>query len=103
MDQLAHLQEDQEIDLNVFKSTIGVSREDTIHVNNLPYSYSEKDLRHLFKDCGEITQVSVPEDRTMKQIRGYAFITFDCAKAARKSMNLDGHRIMNRPLRIALA
>ena len=72
-------------------------------MNNFPYAYNEKDLRLLFKDCGEITHVNVPEDRTMKQSRGFAFITFDCNKAARKAMNLDGHKVMNRPLRITLA
>ena len=91
------------MDLNTFKNTIGVSREDTVWVNNLPYAYVEKDLRLLFKDCGEILQVNIPEDRSMKQSRGFAFITFDCAKAARKALNLDGHRVMTRPIRVALS
>ena len=66
MDQLAHLNDEQDMDLNTFKNTIGVSREDTVWVNNLPYAYVEKDLRLLFKDCGEILQVKIPEDRSMK-------------------------------------
>ena len=66
MDQLANLKDEQDIDLNTFKSTIGVSREDTIYVNNIPYAYREEDLRDLFKDCGEIIKVNLPEDRSLK-------------------------------------
>ena len=66
MDQLVNLKDDEDIDVNTFKSTIGMTREDVIHVNNFPYAFNENDLRLLFKDCGEILKVSVPEDRALK-------------------------------------
>ena len=97
MNQLENLKEDDEIDANTFKNTIGVIREDTIHVNNLPYAYRQDDLRHIFKDCGELLNIHMPNDR------GFAFVTFDSEKAARKALNLDGHKVMNRPLKISIA
>ena len=66
MFQLENLRENDEIDANTFRDTIGVTREDTIHVNNFPYAYREEDLKHLFKDCGEVLRISLPEDRTLK-------------------------------------
>lgn len=66
MDQLAHLRDEAQIDLNTFKSTIGVAKEDTVHVSNFPYAYNENDLRALFKDCGEIRNVNAPEDRMLQ-------------------------------------
>lgn len=40
MDQLAEISEDAEnIDLDAFKTTLGVKREDTIRVSGLPYHY----------------------------------------------------------------
>jgi RNA recognition motif-containing protein len=80
-----------------------VTREDTIHVNNFPYHFEEKDIRLLFKDCGDIARIAMPEDRMSKQSRGFAFITFIDYKAARKAMNLDGHKVMNRPIKVTIA
>ena len=103
MDELEDLKNEAEIDVDRFKSTIGVVREDTVHVNNFPYHFEERDIRQLFKDCGEIIKVNLPEDRMLKQSRGFAFVTFNDYKAARKALNLDGHRVMNRPIKVALA
>ena len=55
--------QDEEIDLNTFKSTIGVNSEDTIRVNNFPHHWKEEDLRRMFRDFGEIKRVSVHETR----------------------------------------
>ena len=97
------MKSDEEIDLNTFKSTIGVNSEDTIHVNNFPHHWKEEDLRGMFRDFGEIKRVSVHETRKFNEPRSYAFITFESAKNARKALNLDGHKVMNRPLRVTLA
>lgn len=85
---------------------LGVKREDTIHVNGLPYHYKEEDLRLLFKDCGQVARIAIPEDRfSRQQNRGFAFVTFTDEKAARKALNLDGIRtgLRNPPLKIKIA
>ena len=53
MEELADINEDDQakVDLETLKSTLGVKREDTVHVGGLPYHYKEEDVRLLFKDC----------------------------------------------------
>ena len=43
-----------DLDLETLKNTLGLVKEDTVYISNLPYSCSEKDLRELFGDCGQI-------------------------------------------------
>jgi len=89
-----------DLDLETLKNTLGLVKEDTVYISNLPYSCSEKDLRELFGDCGEIISVRLPENRQTKQNRGFAFITFDSDKAAKKAMNYDGHKFYDRKLHV---
>ena len=44
-----------DLDVGTLKNSLGLVKEDTIYVSNLPYSCTEKDLRELFGDCGGIT------------------------------------------------
>lgn len=46
------MKDEKDIDVAHFKTTLGVVNEDTIHVNNFPYHFEERDVRQLFKDCG---------------------------------------------------
>ena len=89
-----------DLDLETLKNTLGLVKEDTVYISNLPYSCSEKDLRELFGDCGQIVSVRLPENRQTKQNRGFAFITFDSDKAAKKAMNYDGHKFYDRKLHV---
>lgn len=86
-----------------FKSTLGVVRQDTVMVRNLPYHFKEAELRDLFFDCGPVASVRMPEDRMTQQSKGFAFIAFVDDKAARKALNYDGHKIMNRPIAVSIA
>lgn len=38
-----------------------------------------------------------------RKSKGFAFVTMDSEKAARKGLNYDGHKVMNRPLKVRLA
>jgi len=92
-----------DLDVETLKSTLGLVKEDTVYVSNLPFSCTEKDLRELFGDCGQIMSVRLPENRQTKQNRGFAFITLDSEKAARKALNYDGHKFYDRKLRVSKA
>ena len=52
-----------DLDVDTLKSTLGLIKEDTIYVSNLPYSCTEKDLSELFGDCGKIVSIRIPENR----------------------------------------
>lgn len=83
------------------KSTLGLVKQDTIHVSNLPYSCTEKELADLFADCGKIVSVRLPENRQTKGNRGFAFITMADERGARKALNYDGHKFYDRRLRVS--
>jgi len=86
------------------RNTLGLVKEDTVYVSNLPFSCTEKDLRELFADCGPINTVRLPENRQSRQgNRGFAFITFDNDKSARKALNYDSHKFYDRKLRVQKA
>lgn len=89
-----------DLDIETIRNTLGLVKEDTVYVSNLPYSCTEKDLRELFGDCGGIITIRLPENRQTKQNRGFAFITFDSDKAARKALNYDSHKFYDRKLRV---
>lgn len=89
-----------DLDIETVRNTLGLVKEDTVYVSNLPYSCTEKDLRDLFGDCGAIVTVRLPENRQTRQNRGFAFITFDSDKGARKAMNYDSHKFYDRKLRV---
>lgn len=91
------------MDLETLKNTLGLVKEDTVYISNLPYSCTEKDLRELFGDCGQLVSVRLPENRQTKQSRGFAFITFDSEKAAKKALNYDGHKFYDRKLHVQKA
>jgi RNA recognition motif-containing protein len=55
--------DDPNLDVDTLKSTLGLIKEDTIYVSNLPYSITEKDLQELFGDCGKIVSIRLPENR----------------------------------------
>ena len=103
MNRLEKLNSKDELDVETFKTSFGLVKQDTLYVCNIPYHFEEADLINLFKDCGEIKNVSIPEDRMTRKNRGYAFVTLDSDKAARKGLNYDGHKVLNRPLKVSLA
>ncbi|CDW73079.1 fha domain containing protein [Stylonychia lemnae] len=88
------------IDMDTLKSTLGLIKQDTIYVSNLPYSVTEQELMELFNDCGKILSIRMPENKQTKQNRGFAFITMADEKAARRALNYDGHKFYNRRLKV---
>jgi len=100
---LERLDKPGDLDLETLKNTLGLVKEDTVYVSNLPYSCTEKDLRELFGDCGQLVGVRIPEDWQTKKSRGFAFITFDSEKAAKKALNYDGHKYYDRKLHVQKA
>lgn len=50
-----------------------------------------------------MVSIRMPEDRMTRQSKGFAFVTMESERAARKALNYDGHRVMKRPLKVRLA
>ena len=92
-----------DLDIDTLKDTLGLVREDTVYVSNLPYSCTEKELAELFADCGKIASIRLPENRQTKQNRGFAFITLETDRGAKKALSYDGHKFYDRRLRVSKA
>jgi RNA recognition motif-containing protein len=57
------LDEKDSLDVDTLKSTLGLVTKDTLFVCNFPYHFEEVDLENIFKNCGEVVNVRMPEDR----------------------------------------
>lgn len=72
------------------RKTIYDDHQKTVRVNELLDTVTERELKELFSDFGEVMQVKVPRthDRTTDEWvgRGFAFITFFDAETAREAL-----------------
>ncbi len=48
-----------------------------MYVGNLPFSATEDDLRSLFSEFGQPTEVVIPMDRETGRPRGFGFVVMD--------------------------
>ncbi len=72
-----------------------------MYVGNLPFSSTEMDLRSLFAEYGDVTDVHLPTDRDTGRQRGFAFVTMGSKDAMVSAIKgLDGKDHQGRPLRI---
>ena len=72
-----------------------------MYVGNLSYDTTELDLRTLFAEHGEVTEVHVPMDRDTGRPRGFAFVTMDSKSSMVKAIKaLDGTEVDGRNLRV---
>ncbi|KAG9452124.1 hypothetical protein H6P81_005028 [Aristolochia fimbriata] len=69
-------------------------------VSGMPYSTTERQIRDLFKDVGEISQLQLSTFPDSGNFRGLAFVTFANEDLARKSLGLDGTKMENRFIRV---
>jgi len=61
-----------------------------IYVGNLPYDVSETDLREIFSQFGEISQINLITDKFSGQSKGFGFVEMENnsqADAAIKGLN----------------
>ena len=72
-----------------------------MYVGNLPFDTNENDLRTLFGEYGQVTDVHLPIDRESNRPRGFAFVTMDSKEAMENAIkSLDGQDFQGRALRI---
>ncbi|MGE9267258.1 MAG: RNA recognition motif domain-containing protein [Verrucomicrobiales bacterium] len=72
-----------------------------MYVGNIPFSTSDDELRDLFGEFGDVTDVHIPQDRDSGRPRGFAFVTMDSKEAMEKAIEeLDGADFGGRNLRV---
>lgn len=72
-----------------------------MYVGNIPFSTSDDELKELFGEFGEVTDVHIPEDRESGRPRGFAFVTMDSKDGMVNAIkDLDGAEFGGRNLRV---
>ena len=72
-----------------------------IYVGNLPYSISEKDLRDIFSDFGDLSSVKLITDRETGNPKGFGFVTLaDQSRVDEAVKALNGTDFQGRALKI---
>ncbi|GJM19495.1 MAG: hypothetical protein DHS20C14_17080 [Phycisphaeraceae bacterium] len=72
-----------------------------LYVGNLSYDATESELRDLFGQHGEVTSVTLVMDRETGRPRGFGFVEFADAEAARKAIEaVNGQEVGGRTLNV---
>ena len=74
-----------------------------LYVGNFPYSVDEGQLRDLFSEYGQISELAMIMDRETGRPKGFAFITFANQQSAEKALELNGRDLGGRPLKVNMA
>ena len=74
-----------------------------LYVGNFPYSVDESQLRALFSEYGDISELAMIMDRETGRPKGFAFITFATQAAAEKALEQNGRDLGGRPLKVNVA
>lgn len=73
----------------------------TIYIGNLSYDAVEQDIREVFNEYGTVKRVTLPIDRELNRIRGFAFVELEEEAGEEKAISeLDGAEWMGRNLRV---
>jgi len=72
-----------------------------LYVGNLPFHTTEDQLKDVFGQCGDVSDVKVMVDRETGRSRGFAFVTMGTADAARTAIErMNGSDLDGRALRV---
>ena len=78
--------------------------ENRLYVGNLSFDASEEDLKELFSQAGEITEVAIIRNKFSGRSKGFAFITMgDVDSANRAVERFNGFDHMGRALQVNVA
>ena len=74
-----------------------------IHVEGLPYAWTETEMKAHFGGCGEIESIRMPTWQDSGRSKGYGFITFVGVEAVEEALKLDKSEVEGRWLKVAAA
>jgi RNA recognition motif-containing protein len=75
-----------------------------LYVGNLAYSTTEKDLRLLFAQAGNVTSADLIKDRDSGQSKGFAFVTMGTQAEAQKAIDMfKAYSLADRKLKVNAA
>jgi len=78
-------------------------RKKTLFVGNLAFKASDRELRHLLGQYGEVFSIRLMTDKITRKPRGYGFVEMELSAANKALSELNGSEFMGRELRVSLA
>jgi cold-inducible RNA-binding protein len=82
---------------------IAKMEQNKLYVGNFPYSVDETQLRGIFAQYGDISDLKLIMDRDTGRPKGFGFITFATQAAAEKALEQNGKDLGGRPLKVNIA
>ena len=80
---------------------VDLSDSGRLFIRNLSYLCTEDDIQNMFSKYGDLNEVYLPLDKTTKQNKGYAFVSYLMPEHAVKALNaLDGTTFQGRMLHL---
>ncbi|NOY67069.1 MAG: RNA-binding protein [Gammaproteobacteria bacterium] len=79
------------------------TKKQTLFVGNLAFRASERELRNLFSQCGEVFSIRLMTDKVTRKPRGYGFIEMNVSGAKKALAQLNETEFMGRDLRVSQA
>jgi cold-inducible RNA-binding protein len=72
-----------------------------LYVGNLSYDTTEAQIRELFAQAGEITEINLITDRDTGRPKGFGFVQMTSDEAAQDAIRrFNGHQLDNRALTV---
>lgn len=64
-----------------------------LFVGNLPYDFTEDDLRNLFSSYGEVTYAKIITDRDSGRSKGFGFVELEASAADKAIAEVNGKEV----------
>ncbi len=78
--------------------------ESKLYVGNLSYQTTEDELRELFSQAGDVTDVVIIKDRDTGNSKGFGFVTMNSQEGANQAVQqFNGYSLGNRELKVNAA
>ncbi|KAG4304599.1 hypothetical protein PORY_001992 [Pneumocystis oryctolagi] len=75
-------------------------KSDTLFIGNLSFKANEESIRAVFSKIGKIVDIRLPVNRETGRSKGFGYIQFSTVKEAEKAIEMNGHFICGRPIRL---
>ncbi|EMR09068.1 hypothetical protein PNEG_02838 [Pneumocystis murina B123] len=75
-------------------------KSDTLFIGNLSFKANEEAVRTAFSRIGGIVEIRLPTNRKTGQLKGFGYIQFSSIEDAEKAIEMNGHFISGRPIRL---
>lgn len=75
-----------------------------LYVGNMPYETSQEQIRELFAQAGEVTEVTLITDRETGRPKGFGFVEMATVEAGREAIKrFNGYAMGERSLNVSEA